>query len=141
LTQPESWSTNAIYKLTTMFASSSKAGLLFKHSLLHRVREDIRNHKKLHFFLYQSLRKALFKPKAFYLGIVIPLCKVAALVCLAELEFYGPTSFFMKVILEKRYAMAYRAVDAVTAHFLRFHKETKVMPVIWHQTLLAFVQW
>ncbi|CAH8273405.1 unnamed protein product [Arabidopsis lyrata] len=63
----------------------------------------------------------------------------AALVCLAELEFYGPTSFFMKVILEKRYAMAYRAVDAVTAHFLRIHKETKVMPVIWHQTLLAFV--
>lgn len=50
-------------------------------------------------------------------------------------------SFFMKVILEKRYAMAYRAVYAVTAHFLRIHKETKVMPVIWHQTLLAFVQW
>ncbi|EFH51173.1 predicted protein, partial [Arabidopsis lyrata subsp. lyrata] len=137
LTQPESWSTNAIYKLTTMFASSSKAGLFFKNFLLPREKEDIRTHKKLHFFLYQSLRKTLFNPKAFYLGIV--LCVSAALVCLAELEFYGPTSFFMKVILEKRYAMAYRAVDAVTAHFLRIHKETKVMPVIWHQTLLAFV--
>jgi len=50
-------------------------------------------------------------------------------------------SFFIKVILEKRYAMAYRAIDAVTTHFFRFHKETNVIPVIWHQTLLAFVQW
>lgn len=71
LTQPESWSTNAIYKLTTMFASSSKAGLFFKNFLLPRVKEDIRTHKKLHFFLYQSLRKTLFNPKAFYLGIVL----------------------------------------------------------------------
>lgn len=49
-------------------------------------------------------------------------------------------SYFMKAILEKKYALAHLAIDAVAAHFLRFRKETKVMPVIWHQTLLAFVQ-
>ncbi|KAF8099988.1 hypothetical protein N665_0234s0034 [Sinapis alba] len=31
-------------------------------------------------------------------------------------------------------------LSASISFFLRFHKETKVMPVIWHQTLLAFVQ-
>lgn len=50
------------------------------------------------------------------------------------------SSYFIKVILEKKYALAYGAVDAVTAHFLRFLEEKRVMPVIWHQTLLAFVQ-
>lgn len=50
------------------------------------------------------------------------------------------SSYFIKVILEKKYALSYGAIDAVTCHFLRFHKETRVMPVIWHQTLLAFVQ-
>ncbi|CAG7901347.1 unnamed protein product [Brassica rapa] len=64
----------------------------------------------------------------------------AALVCLAEMEFLGTRSYFMKAILEKKYALAHLAIDAVAAHFLRFRKETKVMPVIWHQTLLAFVQ-
>ncbi|RID53412.1 hypothetical protein BRARA_G00805 [Brassica rapa] len=166
LTQPESWSPNAMYKATNMFASSSKAERFYELFLLPRVREDIRIHKKLHFCLYQSLKKALFKPKGFYCGILLPLCKSgtctipeaviigsiihkfsipekfssAALVCLAEMEFLGTRSYFMKAILEKKYALAHLAIDAVAAHFLRFCKETKVMPVIWHQTLLAFVQ-
>ncbi|KAF3488319.1 hypothetical protein F2Q69_00053983 [Brassica cretica] len=172
LTQPESWSPNAMYKATNMFASSTKAERFYELFLLPRVREDIRIHKKLHFCLYQSLKKALFKPKGFYCGILLPLCKLhnfvnsgtctipeaviigsiihkfsipekfssAALVCLAEMEFLGTRSYFMKAILEKKYALAHLAIDAVAAHFLRFCKETKVMPVIWHQTLLAFVQ-
>ncbi|CAF2158826.1 bystin [Brassica napus] len=166
LTQPESWSPNAMYKATNMFASSTKAERFYELFLLPRVREDIRIHKRLHFCLYQSLKKSLFKPKGFYCGIILPLCKSgtctipeaviigsiihkfsipekfssAALVCLAEMEFLGTTSYFMKAILEKKYALAHLAIDAVAAHFLRFRKETKVMPVIWHQTLLAFVQ-
>ncbi|KAJ0240871.1 hypothetical protein HA466_0219210 [Hirschfeldia incana] len=166
LTQPESWSPNAMYKATNMFSSCSKAERFYEIFLLPRVREDIRIHKKLHFCLYQSLKKALFKPKGFYCGIILPLCKSgtctipeaviigsiihkfsipekfssAALVCLAEMEFLGTRSYFMKAILEKKYALAHLAIDAVAAHFLRFRRETKVMPVIWHQTLLAFVQ-
>uniref|UniRef100_A0A1J3JYI3 Bystin n=1 Tax=Noccaea caerulescens TaxID=107243 RepID=A0A1J3JYI3_NOCCA len=166
LTQPENWSPSAMYKATNMFASSTKAGRFFELFLLPRVRQDIKKNKKLHFCLYQSLKKTLFKPRGFYCGILIPLCKSgtctlteaviigsimqkfsipevyssAALVCLAEMKFLGTTSYFIKVILEKKYALAHLAVDAVAAHFLRFHKETRVMPVIWHQTLLAFVE-
>jgi hypothetical protein len=49
-------------------------------------------------------------------------------------------SYFIKLFLEKKYALPYRVVDAVVAHFMRFENETRTMPVIWHQSLLAFVQ-
>ena len=42
--------------------------------------------------------------------------------------------------MEKKYALPYRALDALVAHFMRFLEDTRVMPVIWHQSLLAFVQ-
>uniref|UniRef100_M4DES3 Bystin n=1 Tax=Brassica campestris TaxID=3711 RepID=M4DES3_BRACM len=85
-------------------------------------------------------------PEAVIIGSIIHKFSIpenfssAALLCLAEMEFLGTRSYFMKAILEKKYALAHLAIDAVAAHFLRFRKETKVMPVIWHQTLLAFVQ-
>lgn len=49
-------------------------------------------------------------------------------------------SYFMKLLLEKKYALPYRVIDALVGHFMRFMNETRVMPVIWHQSLLAFVE-
>ena len=49
-------------------------------------------------------------------------------------------SYFIKLLLDKKYALPYRAVDAVVAHFIRFIEDTRIMPVIWHQSLLTFVQ-
>jgi essential nuclear protein 1 len=34
--------------------------------LLPHVRRDIRDHRRLHFALFQSLKKACYKPDAFY---------------------------------------------------------------------------
>lgn len=56
------------------------------------------------------------------------------------LLLYNNCSYFIKLLLEKKYALPYRVVDAVVAHFMRFFNETRIMPVIWHQSLLAFVQ-
>jgi essential nuclear protein 1 len=36
--------------------------------------------------------------------------------------------------------MPYRVLDALVAHFMRFVDDIRVMPVIWHQSLLTFVQ-
>jgi hypothetical protein len=36
--------------------------------------------------------------------------------------------------------LPYRALDAVLAHFMRFVDDERIMPVIWHQSLLAFVE-
>ncbi|KAM6596416.1 hypothetical protein CsatA_006940 [Cannabis sativa] len=56
------------------------------------------------------------------------------------MEYCGTTSYFIKILLEKKYALPYRALDALIAHFVRFSDDTRIMPVIWHQSLLAFVQ-
>ena len=49
-------------------------------------------------------------------------------------------SFFIRVLIDKKYALPYRVVDALVSHFLRFQTEQRTLPVVWHQCLLAFVQ-
>uniref|UniRef100_A0A6N2NFR3 Bystin n=1 Tax=Salix viminalis TaxID=40686 RepID=A0A6N2NFR3_SALVM len=46
----------------------------------------------------------------------------------------------MKLLLDKKYALPYRVLDAVVAHFMTFLEDTRIMPVIWQQSLLSFVQ-
>ncbi|PHU12790.1 Bystin [Capsicum chinense] len=78
LTEPEKWSPNAMYQATRIFASNlgvKKAERFYKFVLLPRVRDDIRKNKRLHFALYQSLKKSLYKPAAFNKGILFPLCE------------------------------------------------------------------
>ncbi|KAF2310179.1 hypothetical protein GH714_007086 [Hevea brasiliensis] len=169
LTKPESWSPNAMYQATRIFASNlgvKKAENFYRLVLLPRIRDDIKQNKRLHFALYQALKKSLYKPAAFNKGILFPLCKSgtcnlreavivgsiiqkvsipmlhssAALLKLAEMEYCGTTSYFIKLLLEKKYALPYRVLDAVVSHFMRFLEDTRIMPVIWHQSLLAFVQ-
>ncbi|KAG9156032.1 hypothetical protein Leryth_012105 [Lithospermum erythrorhizon] len=169
LTEPEKWSPNAMFQATRIFASNmgvKKAERFYKLVLLPRVREDIQKNKRLHFALYQSLKKALYKPAAFNKGILFPLCesrtcslreavivgsiieKVSipplhssvALLKLAEMEYCGTTSYFIKLLIEKKYALPYRVLDAMVDHFMRFYEDSRLMPVIWHQSLLAFVQ-
>ena len=41
--------------------------------LLPKCRDDIAFHKRLNFHLYLALRKATYKPAAFYKGILLPL--------------------------------------------------------------------
>ncbi|KAI3809656.1 hypothetical protein L1987_19253 [Smallanthus sonchifolius] len=49
-------------------------------------------------------------------------------------------SYFIKLLVEKKYALPYRVIDAMVAHFMRFCEDSRDMPVIWHQSLLAFMQ-
>ncbi len=79
LTDPEKWSPNAMYQATRVFASNFNARMaqrFYSLVLLPRIRQDIKEHKRLHFALYQSLKKAVYKPSAFYKGVLLPLCQV-----------------------------------------------------------------
>lgn len=38
--------------------------------------EDITENKRLNYHLYRSLKKAIYKPAAFYKGIILPICEV-----------------------------------------------------------------
>jgi essential nuclear protein 1 len=91
------------------------------------------------------------------------LCDIAAQEASAGTEGGGATNIFIRALLEKKYALPYQVIDALVFHFLRFRsvdhagvgeddlqnsmsgltgagsKDTK-LPVIWHQSLLAFAQ-
>lgn len=169
LTRPDTWSPHAMFQATRLFASNLNehmAQRFYVLVLLPRVRDDIQEHKRLHHALYQALRKATFKPGAWFKGILLPLCEsktctlreavvlssvlaktsvpalhsAAVLMKLSELEYAGTTSFFIRVLLDKKYALPYRVVDALVENFLRFAKEDRTLPVVWHQSFLCFVQ-
>ncbi|ORZ15779.1 Bystin-domain-containing protein [Absidia repens] len=169
ITEPENWSPHATYEATRMFVSNLKAQQaqrFFSLVLLDRVREDIQENKKLHYHLFLALKKALYKPAAFFKGILFPLCESgsctlkeasilgsvltrvsipvlhssAALLRLADMEYTGPNSLFIRILLDKKYALPYKVVDALVSHFARFQNDPREMPVLWHQSLLVFAQ-
>lgn len=169
LTNPEKWSAAAMYAATRIFTSNlteKMAQRFFNLVLLPRVRDDIAEYKKLNFHLYQALRKALFKPGAFFKGFLLPLCEsgtctlreaiivgsviarcsipvlhsAAAILKVAEMNYSGSNSIFLRIFFDKKYALPYRVVDAVVHHFVKFQLDDRQMPVLWHQALLTFSQ-
>ncbi|OUM62376.1 hypothetical protein PIROE2DRAFT_44349, partial [Piromyces sp. E2] len=169
ITQPYNWTPNAVYQATRIFASNLKSDLaqrFYNLVLLDRVRDEIQHTKKLNYHLYMALKKALYKPGAFFKGILLPLCESgtctlreaaiigsvitkvsipilhssAALMKLADMDYTGPNSYFIRILLDKKYALPFKVIDAVVFHFLRFKRDPREMPVLWHQSLLVFAQ-
>jgi essential nuclear protein 1 len=56
--------------------SAKNAVRFYEAILLPRIRNDIKYNKRLHFALYQAMKKSLYKPAAFFKGILLPLCQV-----------------------------------------------------------------
>ena len=169
LTDPDKWTAAAMFQATRIFASNltaSKAQRFYNLVLLPRVRDDISEYKCLNFHLYMALKKALFKPAAFFKGILLPICESgtctlrealiissvlaktsipmlhssAAILKIAEMDYSGANSIFLRTLLDKKYALPYRVIDAVVFHFLSFANDSRELPVLWHQSLLTFVQ-
>ncbi|KJF60764.1 bystin [Coccidioides immitis RS] len=197
ITQPDKWTSNSIYAATRIFISAKPhiAQHFISVVLLDRVREEIRENKKLHVHIYNALKKALYKPACFFKGFLFPLVaggtctlreahivssviarvsipvlhSAAALLRLCEIsaeqtstsltsEGTGATNIFIRVFLQKKYALPYKVIDALVFHFLRFRavqpQETDgdtdmndpsaakahKLPVLWHQSLLVFAQ-
>ncbi|KAI7519431.1 Bystin-domain-containing protein, partial [Hortaea werneckii] len=157
ITHPEKWTPHAVYEATKLFVSSRPilAQTFCQDILLPRVREDILETKKLNLHLYKALKKALYKPAAFFRGLLFPLvgsgtctireahiigsvltrvsipvlhsatalyrlCEMAAEQMMGDVEAAGAGNIFIRVLLEKKYALPYRVIDALVFHFLRF---------------------
>ncbi|KAI5894371.1 Bystin-domain-containing protein [Schizophyllum commune H4-8] len=176
LTHPENWTPHACRAATRIFVSSMKpaqAQLFFQVVLLDAIREDIRENKKLNPQYYEALKRAMFKPAAFFKGLLFPMCEqgctlkeaaimasvlsrvkipvlhaAAALQKIAEMDYTGPNSLFIRVLLDKKFQLPYQVVDAMVFHFIRLSNTYKSrgrgdahrLPVLWHQSLLVFVQ-
>lgn len=176
LTRPENWSPHACRAATRIFVSTMKpaqAQLFLSVVLLDAIREDIQSNKKLNVQYYECLKLALFKPAAFFKGIVFPMLEngctlkeaaiiasviakkkvpvlhsAAALLRIANMDYTGPNSLFIRVLIDKKYQLPYKVVDALVFHFIRLSNtykargrgDTQKLPVLWHQSLLAFCQ-
>ncbi|KAJ5152814.1 uncharacterized protein N7482_009292 [Penicillium canariense] len=85
---------------------------------------------------------------------LLRMCDLAAEQSMRSLESTGAVNTFIRVFLEKKYAMPYKVIDALVFHFLRFRADypedamtdgpgsskAYKLPVLWHQSLLVFAQ-
>ena len=63
-------------------------------------------------------------------------------------DLIGPNSLFIRILLDKKYALPYKVVDGLVFHFIRLSNQYKPrnsgdarnLPVLWHQSLLVFCQ-
>ncbi|PLW17540.1 hypothetical protein PCANC_06821 [Puccinia coronata f. sp. avenae] len=169
ITSPHSWTPHATLAATRIFASNlepRQCQKFYKNILYEKVREEIDENKKLSVQMYMALKKSIYKPAAFFKGILFPLCESgtctlkeavivgsiltkvsipvlhsgAALLKLSGMDYTGPTSVFIRVLLDKKYALPYKVIDGLVFHFLSFKRESRQMPVLWHQSFLVFVQ-
>ena len=79
-TSPESWTPHALLAATRIFASNldpKQSQRFYKEVLGDRIREEIQINKKLSVQSYMALKKALYKPAAFFKGLLFPLCEVS----------------------------------------------------------------
>ena len=184
ITNPEMWTPHATLAATRIFVSNLKPAQcerFYQLVLLDKIRDEIRENKKVSYQMYEAIKKSIYKPAAFFKGILFPLCdgggvtlkeaaiigsviakvsipvlhSAAALLRLAEMEYTGPTSLFIRILLDKKYALPYKTIDALVYHFLQFADKSRGvevtrtragvvgerrMPVLWHQSLLVFAQ-
>jgi len=54
----------------------------------------------------------------------------------------GPTSLFIRILLDKKHALPYKVLDALVFHFIRLSNTHApgTLPVLWHQSLLVLCQ-
>lgn len=169
LTRPDEWSPAALYAATRLFASnldSREVVMYYRDVLLPRALDDIAVNKKLNYHIYRAIRKAVYKPDAFNKGILFPLCEAggcslreasifgsiltrvsipmlhsaAALLYIAQQPYALSHSVLIHALLDKKYALPYRVIDALVVHFGRMKTEPATLPLVWHLSLLTFAR-
>lgn len=170
LTRPDLWTPQAMYAATRIFASNlnpKMAQRFYNLVLLDAVRADIHANRKLNYHYYMALKKSVYKPAAFFKGVLLPLCggdctlreavivasvlqrvsipvhhSAVAIHKLARMaEYSGAASIFIRTLLNKKYSLPAPVVESLTGHFCKFGDDPDAeLPVLWHQALLTFVQ-
>lgn len=97
--------------------------------MLENVRDNIAKYKKLNCHLYQAVKKAMFKQRAFFRGFLLPLAEdatareaviigsilskmsinnleaAAAIMKCTHMEYQVGSGFFLKTLLGKKFAL------------------------------------
>ena len=126
--------------------------------LLDAVRADVYSNKKLNYHYYEALKKSVYKPAAFFKGILLPLCKPDGNCTLREAiiiasvlqkvsipvhhsavaihklalmtEYNGAASIFIKTLLNKKYSLPAPVIKSLVTHFVKFSTtvESSLLP-------------
>lgn len=169
LTKPEKWSKYATFEATKIFSTGlkeSEVPKFYELILLPIILKHIEEHKKLDGVLYQTLIKALYKPIAWFKGILFPLirqrCSNKVMVIIGSIikrmsinvkyvmigvklmfSLKGEDSvlfYFLSIIFDKKYKFTKDFIEESTKYFEEFSSSKKALPLVWHKSLLLFVQ-
>ena len=92
---------------------------LFVGAAQEACRSDIAENRRLNYHLYEALRKSVYKPAAFYKGMLLPLASAgdctlreAAIFAsvLSRVSFAPPPLFFARLQKGTRYCFVYRVL-------------------------------
>ena len=169
LSNPMSWSLNALQAVTVLFAQSAsdkRLTVYIREILLDYIREILEKSKKLPKQVWSTLMAAARRPPCFIKGLLLPLSnepqvsvkearvisaivtKVrlpndhmnALLIKICESDPTPVRTVFLSRLVSKGQALAIQAIDSILAYFLYFMAEDEKQPLIWHKTLLDFVK-
>uniref|UniRef100_A0A3B0MYZ6 Bystin, putative n=1 Tax=Theileria annulata TaxID=5874 RepID=A0A3B0MYZ6_THEAN len=168
LTNPQNWTPNAMYEVTRLFSSNmneSNAEIFYLYILLPAVRENLASNKTLNHHYYESLMKAMFKPTAWFKGILLPLVQEgctyregaiigsvlkkisipvfhvsAFIIQICQYpKWFGSTSFILTILFQKKYKLPIKVIGQCLQYFYKFVNYPDHLPVIWHQSLYLFL--
>lgn len=166
LTSPDSWTPNATYQAVRLFVSllpPSQAETFVKDTLFPKILKDLEESKELNVHYYNSMKKAIYRPGAFYKGLIIPLyrektltlkkasviasilskCTIpvlpssAAIMIMCKSKFTSPRAIILKALLDKNYSLPVKVLDDVAEYLI--HVDIDSCGVLYFQTLLSLV--
>jgi essential nuclear protein 1 len=153
ITEPYNWTPQAMYEAVVQFSSGEilMSYTFYEKYLVPAIRNDIKKNKKLNIHYYNCLKRALFKPSAFFKGIILPMSKTlsakeasiigsilrkcsipnnhasAAIVKLLQIcqgdknGISVGALFFMRLLLVKKYAFPTEVKDKLVKFFLGYY--------------------
>jgi essential nuclear protein 1 len=153
ITEPYNWTPQAMYEAVVQFSSGEilMSYTFYEKYLVPAIRNDIKKNKKLNIHYYNCLKRALFKPSAFFKGIILPMSKTlsakeasiigsilrkcsipnnhasAAIVKLLQICQNDKNGisvgalFFMRLLLVKKYAFPTEVKDKLVKFFLGYY--------------------
>ncbi len=87
-----------------------------------------------------TLREATIIGSALSKVSVPAVHSAAALLKLSEMDYTLTLSVFIKILLNKNYALPKRVIESLFEHFCGALSDSRQRPIVWHQTLLSFCQ-
>ncbi|KAL0230518.1 hypothetical protein PCE1_004077 [Barthelona sp. PCE] len=163
ITEPWNWTPHAFFRAIRSYVglmTDNMCSIFYGEYLLPACRVNMANNpnKKLSYHFYQALRKSVFRPKAFFKGLLLPLIteeptlkeavvfgsilqrsslpahhSCTFMMKLMELEWTPIVAYFFDLVLEKKYAIPLQFLKHVIDYFLGFYDQDEKLPVVWHR--------